>query len=153
MARAEPVDREFAQRVRASFERQGIMATLGATLRTVEPGLVEIEVPFRRELGQQHGFFHAGVLGAVADSAGGYAAFSLMPAGSNVLTVEYKLDFLTPADGERIVARGKVVRAGRTVTVCQLEVEVVKGGAMMVCAVGTQTVMRVDRDVGSGGAG
>src|SRR6187549_3828895 len=94
-------DPAFAERVRDSFGRQPIMHLLGAELTGLDPGRVEIALPFRHELTQQHGYFHAGVVGTIADSAGGYAAFSMMPAGSSVLTVEYKLNLVAPADGER----------------------------------------------------
>lgn len=137
----QPRDPDFAAKVRDSFARQGIMAHLGARLEKVEPGLVEIALDFRRELSQQHGYFHAGVVATVADSAAGYAAFTLMPAGSSVLSVEFKVNLLAPADGQRLVARGRVVRAGRTLTVCSLEVEVEKAAGRTVCMVGQGTMM------------
>jgi uncharacterized protein (TIGR00369 family) len=108
----------FEARVRESFARQRFMATLGARLARVEPGLVEIELPFRDELIQQHGSLHAGAIASVLDSACGYAAYTRMPADAAVLSVEYKVNLLAPARGERFVARGRVVRAGRNVTVC-----------------------------------
>jgi uncharacterized protein (TIGR00369 family) len=116
------LDPNFAERVRASFGRQGAMALLGACLTRVEPGVVSIELPFRPDLTQQHGFFHAGVTSTIADTAGGYAGFTLFPAESSVLTVEYKMNLLAPADGERLVATGRVKKPGRTLTVCDLEV-------------------------------
>ncbi len=134
-------DPDFAARVRASFERQGVMALIGARLVGVEPGVVSIELPFRGDLTQQHGFFHAGVTSTIADSAGGYAGFTLFPADSSVLTVEYKINLLAPADGERLVATGRVKKPGRTLTVCDLEVEVLKGDRRTVCAVGMQTLI------------
>ena len=118
----EPEDREFEQRVRSSFQRQKIMETIGAVLTHVAPGRVEIELRFRDTLTQQHGYVHAGIITAIADSACGYAALSLLPAGSEVLTVEYKVNFLAPAQGTRFVARGRVVRSGRTLSVCAGEV-------------------------------
>ena len=102
----QPTDPDFAERVRDSFARQGIMAHIGATLTRIEVGWCEIELPFRDELSQQHGFFHAGVVSTIADSAGGYAAFSLFPADSSVLTVEFKINLLAPADGEKMRATG-----------------------------------------------
>jgi len=117
------------------------MAFLGARMTRVEPGIVEIELPFRRELEQQHGFFHAGILGAVADSAGGYAAYTLMPPRSQVLTVEYKLNLLSPAFGELAIATGRIVRAGRTLSVCELQVVVEKAGKRKTCAWGLQTLI------------
>jgi uncharacterized protein (TIGR00369 family) len=133
-------DPDFEAKVRDSFARQGIMAHLGARLQRVEPGLVEIAVPFRPELSQQHGYFHAGVVATVADSAAGYAAFSLMPVGSSVLSVEFKVNLMAPADGQRLVARGKVVRSGRTLTVCQMEAEVDKDGTRTPCMLGHATM-------------
>lgn len=110
------------ERVRASFARQKAMETIGAKLVRVEPGEVEIELPFREDLTQQHGFIHAGVITAVVDSACGYAAYSLMPPGASVLTVEFKVNLLAPARGERFRALGKVVKAGKTISVCHGEV-------------------------------
>ena len=141
MTAFQPPDPDFAARVRASFARQHVMALIGATLARVEPGRVEIELPYRLDLTQQHGYVHAGIVGTIADSAGGYAAYTLMPADSSVLSVEYKINLLAPADGERLVASGQVVRAGRTLTVCDLEVVVLKGGARTVCARGLQTLI------------
>ena len=108
--------------MRASFARQSVMTTIGARLTRVTPGAVEIELPFRSDLTQQHGFVHAGVITTIADSACGYAAFSLMPAEASVLTVEYKVNLLAPAHGDRFVARGRVMRPGRTLTVCAADV-------------------------------
>ncbi|NOT09458.1 MAG: PaaI family thioesterase [Gemmatimonadales bacterium] len=113
---------EAEQRVRDSFSGQRVMATIGASLARVLPGEVDIALPYRGDLTQQHGFLHAGIVATIADSACGYAAFSLMPAGVGVLSIEYKINLLAPARGERFVARGRVVRAGRTVTVCQADV-------------------------------
>jgi uncharacterized protein (TIGR00369 family) len=137
----EPRDPDFERKVRDSFARQQVMRLLGAALTRVEPGLVEIELPYRADLTQQHGYIHAGIVGTIADSAGGYAGYSLMPAGSSVLSVEYRVHLLAPAAGERLVARGRVVRAGRTLTVCELKVEAVKGGERTACAYGTQTLI------------
>jgi len=109
------------ERVRASFAKQGL-TTLGATLESVSPGMVEILVSPNPAILQQHGFVHGGVVSAIADSAAGYAALSLMPADTGVLTTEFKINFLAPAAGERILARGRVVKAGRTLTLAQAEV-------------------------------
>ena len=117
-----PVDPEFAPRVRASFEQQGVMRLIGAELLGIGPGVAEIALPWRPDLTQQDGFFHAGVVTAVADTAAGYAAFTLMPAGSRVLTVEFKLNLMAPARGPRIVAVGEVQRPGRTLSVVQARV-------------------------------
>ena len=143
-----PRDPDFEQRVRASYARQAAMATLGATLSQVAPGQVVIELPFRPDLTQQHGFFHAGIAGTVADSAGGYAGYSLMPAETSVLSVEYKINLMAPADGERLVATGQVVRPGRTLTVCDLEVIVIKNGERTLCARGMQTLICLERRPG-----
>jgi uncharacterized protein (TIGR00369 family) len=134
-------DPDFAARVRASFGRQGVMRLIGAELARVEPGLVTIELAYRGDLTQQHGFFHAGVTSTIADSAGGYAGYTLFPAASSVLTVEYKINLLAPADGERLVATGRVRKPGRTLTVCDLEVVAMKQGRATVCAVGMQTLI------------
>ena len=136
-----PANPDYEARTRASFARQGVMAFLGATLERVEPGVVEIALPFRPELSQQHGFFHAGVISTIADSAGGYAAFSLFPADAGVLTVEFKVNLLAAADGERAVAVGRVVRSGRTLTVTTFDVHVEKAGRRTHCATGMQTLM------------
>jgi uncharacterized protein (TIGR00369 family) len=138
-------DPDYASRVRASFARQGFMRTLGAELTVVEPGACEIRLPFREELGQQHGFFHAGATAAVADSAGGYAAYTLMTAEDSVLTVEYKINLLAPGLGDEVVARARVVRSGRTLTVCQVDVFAVREGVESHCATMQQTVMRLER--------
>lgn len=134
-------DPDFAARVRDSFARQPVMDLIGARLARVEPGLVEIELTYRHDLTQQHGFFHAGITSTIVDSAGGYAAFSLFPADSSVLTVEYKINLIAPADGELLTAVGQVVKPGRTLTLCDLEVYVTKGGARRLCAKGLQTMM------------
>lgn len=119
------------------------MAYLGAVLEKVEAGRVEISLPFRPELSQQHGFFHAGVISTIADSAGGYAGFTLFPAEAGVLTVEFKINLLAAADGERAIAAGEVIRSGRTLTVCRLDAWVEKAGKRTHCATGMQTLMAV----------
>ncbi|GEJ59236.1 PaaI family thioesterase [Anaeromyxobacter diazotrophicus] len=118
MSAFQPADPRFDARVRASFARQAMMATLGATLERVAPGEVDLRLPFRADLTQQHGFLHAGAMTAVADSACGYAALTLMPADAAVLTVEFKVNLLAPGKGESFVARGRVLKAGRTLTTC-----------------------------------
>ena len=141
MVAFEPADANFEQRTRDSFAKQGIMRHLGAALDVVEPGHVEISLPFRPELSQQHGFFHAGVISTIADSAGGYAGFTLFPADAGVLTVEFKINLLAAADGERATATGEVIRSGRTLTVCRLDAFVEKDGKRTHCATGMQTLM------------
>ncbi|HMA06487.1 MAG TPA: PaaI family thioesterase, partial [Ramlibacter sp.] len=118
-ARFEPKDPDYAARVRASFARQAAMATIGATLTEVEPGRVVIELPWAQALTQQHGFLHAGMVATALDSACGYAGFSLMPLGAAVLTIEYKINLLAPAQGERFRMVGEVIKPGRTVTVTE----------------------------------
>jgi uncharacterized protein (TIGR00369 family) len=142
-----PLDPDFANRVRESFKLQQFMATLGATLGAVEPGFVEIRLPIILAITQQHGFVHAGAVASIADSACGYAAFSLMPADAGVLAVEFKINLMAPAKGEMLIARGQVLRAGRTLSVCQAEVVALSEGAEKTVAVLTSTVMTVkDRE-------
>jgi uncharacterized protein (TIGR00369 family) len=118
----EPQDPQFEERVRSSFGKQQVMDLLGATLTRVAPGETEIELGFRPDLTQQNGFLHAGIVATILDSACGYAAFTLLPEGVGVLTVEYKINLLAPARGTLFRARGQVERAGRTLTVCSGEV-------------------------------
>ncbi len=139
-----PLDPDFEARVRASFGRQGIMDLIGARMTRVAPGEVEIELPFRDDLTQQHRFFHAGVTSTIADSAAGYAAFSLFPADASVLTVEYKINLIAPAEGERLVAHGRVIKPGRTLTLAEFDVFGVTGDARKLCAKGLDTLMRLD---------
>jgi uncharacterized protein (TIGR00369 family) len=136
-----PSNPDFERRTRESFARQGAMTHIGAVLEKVEPGRVEIALPFRPELSQQHGFFHAGMLSTIADTAGGYAGFTLFPPDGAVLTVEFKINLMAAADGERLHAIGEVIRAGRTLTVCQLDVYVDRHGQRTHCATGLQTLM------------
>jgi uncharacterized protein (TIGR00369 family) len=118
----EASDPDFEARVRESFRRQTLMETLGIEVVAVLPGEVELAAPYRPDLSQQHGYLHAAVVTALADTACGYAALTLMPAGREVLSVEFKVNLLAPAAGERFVARATVVRPGRTLTVCSAEV-------------------------------
>ena len=134
-------DPDYATRVRASFDRQGIMRLIGARMTRVEPGHVEIELPYRADLTQQDGYFHAGVTSTIADSAGGYAGYTLFPAGSSVLTVEYKMNLVAPAQGDKLVAIGRVKKSGRSLTICELEVLAVTRSATKSCAYGLQTLM------------
>ena len=113
MAATDDITADYEDRVRASFERQAAMATIGAELTLVTPGIVEIEMPFSAALTQQHGFLHAGVISAALDSACGYAAFSLMPADAAVLTIEFKVNLLAPGKGERFLFRGSVTKPAR----------------------------------------
>jgi uncharacterized protein (TIGR00369 family) len=136
-------DPAFESRVRASFEKQKFMETLGARLTHVAPGEVDIEVAAREALVQQHGFLHAGVLASAADSACGYAALSLMPPGAAVLSIEFKINMLAPAAGDRIVARGRIIRAGRTITVCSGDVVSFAGTGEKLVATMVATMMTV----------
>jgi uncharacterized protein (TIGR00369 family) len=141
VSRFKPQNPDYAEETRASFARQGAMQHLGAALVHVEAGVVRIELPFREALSQQHGFFHGGITAAIADSAGGYAAFTLFPTGTAVLTVEFKINLVAPADGDRLIATGRVKKPGRTLTLSEMEVEVAKGGRTRPCAFGLQTLM------------
>jgi uncharacterized protein (TIGR00369 family) len=116
-----PADPAFEQRCRDSFSRQKAMALIGAALAVVEPGYVEVHLPFREDLTQQKGYVHGGILGMIADTACGYSAFSLMPAGCSLVTVEYKINILSPARGS-LIARGQVIKPGRTLTIARAEV-------------------------------
>jgi uncharacterized protein (TIGR00369 family) len=136
-------DPGFEQRVRDSFARQRFMATLGATLEHVRPGEVLIALPFSEALTQQHGFLHAGVAIAVVDSACGYAALSLMEPGAGVMSVEFKVNLLAPAAGNRFVAMGRVIKSGRTLTVCHGELRAVQEDGEVVVAVLQGTMMTV----------
>ena len=115
-------DADFERRIRENFARQHVMQLIGASLQRVEPGAVDIVLPYRNDLTQQNGYIHAGILTTVADSASGYAAYTLMPAGSGVLSVEFKVNLLRPAAGEVFVAEARVLKAGKTLTVTRCDV-------------------------------
>src|SRR5881409_1706077 len=138
-------DPEFDTNVRRSFEGLTLMRTVGARLQNVAPGEVEIDLPFRDDLTQHHGYIAAAVLTAIVDVACGYAAMTLMPPGASVLTIEYKVNFLSPAQGERMVARGRVVRPGRTVSVCPGDVVAITGANGKVVATMLSTMATVGR--------
>lgn len=140
-----PANPGFEASVRASFAAQGLMATLGARLATVEPGHVVIEMPFSAAVSQQQGLFHGGAIGAIGDTAGGYAALTLMPAGSEVVTVEYKINFMRRAMGRLVRADGRILRAGRSVMVGQIDVAVIDPeGRESACSALLATFMRVE---------
>ena len=139
-----PPDPNFERRVRDSFARQTFMTTLGARLARVTPGEVVLDLPWRPELGQQHGVLHAGVIASIADSACGYAALSLMPAGSGVMSVEFKVNLLAPGRGTHFTAVGRVRRAGRTLTVCEGSVRAHDGDAEREIAMITATMIRLE---------
>jgi len=132
---------DFAQCVAASFDKQTAMHLIRATLSVVEHGRTEIHVPHWNGIEQQHGFVHGGVVGMIADTAGGYAAMTMVPASASVLTVEYKMNLVAPADGEKLIARGQVVRPGRTLIVARAEVFALKDGKETLCALTQQTIM------------
>lgn len=142
MSRLPTPEDGYEGRVRESFARQRAMALIGARLGRVEPGAVTVELPYREELTQQNGFVHAGVVTAVADTACGYAAYTLMPAGSEVLSVEFKLNLLRPAAGEEFAAEATVLKAGRTLTVVRCDVHARSGGASSVIATMLATMIR-----------
>jgi uncharacterized protein (TIGR00369 family) len=139
----QPRTPDFDARVRESFSKQGLMTAWGARLVHVAPGAADIAVEHAPELTQQHGFFHGGVTAALADSACGYAAFTLFEAGAGILTVEFKLNFIAPAAGERLLARGRVEKPGRTLTVCRGEVFALRDGRETSVATGLFTLMQV----------
>ncbi len=134
-------DPHFAERVRASFDRQHAMRLIQASLPFIEHGRTEIHLPHWQGVEQQHGFVHGGVVGMIADSAAGYAAMTMVPASASVLTVEFKMNLMAPADGEKLIARGQVVRPGRTLIVTKAEVFAIKGAKEVLCALMQQTIM------------
>jgi uncharacterized protein (TIGR00369 family) len=150
-----PADPDYAARVRRSFDCQAFMTLLGARLGAVAPGAVEIVLPIRPELCQQHGYAHAGAAWSIADSAAGYAAQTLMGPGDGVLTVELKINLLAPARGTHLVARGRVERAGGRLTVCRSDVtaETPEGTVAVATALGTFMRMPGLADLPSGGDG
>ncbi|MDH4249119.1 MAG: PaaI family thioesterase [Deltaproteobacteria bacterium] len=140
MAEFTPQDPNYQTRVKASFQRQRFMETLGATLERLEPGVCEIHLAYRPELSQQHGYFHGGLVGTLADNASGYASYTLMGANDSVLTVEYKISLVAPGEGERLVAVGTVVRPGRTLTTARADVFAENRGVRTLCATALATL-------------
>lgn len=139
-----PTNPDYAAAVRESFARQGLMTAFGARIVAIEPGFCAIELSYAPSVSQQQGFFHGGAIGAIADTAAGYAAYSLMPAGSEILTVEYKLNLVRAALPPMLRAEGHVLRAGRTLTVCRADVYHQRNGAKETCALLQSTLMRVE---------
>jgi uncharacterized protein (TIGR00369 family) len=139
----EPEHPDYHDAVTESFARQGLMRAFGVELIRVEPGLCELRAPFSERLAQQHGYFHGAIVGAVLDSAGGYAALSLQPPGSEVLTTEFKLNFLEPADGEDLIARGTVLKPGGRLIVTESKAYCLKAGVASLCAVMLQSIVPV----------
>ncbi|MCM2289701.1 MAG: PaaI family thioesterase [Sulfuritalea sp.] len=136
-----PRNPDWEPTVRGSFARQKVMTLIGAEMGALSPGHCEIRLPFRDDLTQQNGYFHAGVTSTIVDSAGGYAGLTLMPAGADVLTVEFKLNLLAPADGEYLVAEGQVLKSGRNLVITRGEVYAIKNGKATHCATMQQTLM------------
>ncbi len=139
----QPQTADFKERVHSSFSAQQLLVGIGARLVRVEPGEVVIELPFRSDLTQQHGFVHAGIVTAIVDSACGYAALTLMRADAAVLTVEYKVNFIAPAAGNSFLATGRVIKPGKTITVCTGEVTAIKDGEAKTIAAMQATMMAV----------
>lgn len=149
MATFQPNDPGYAARVRESFARQHVMRFIGAELVDLQPGYCEIHLPYRPELSQQDGFFHAGIISTIADSAGGYAGYTLMPTDSRLLTVEYKMNLLAPARGERLVARGRVIKNGRTLVIAKADVGAIRDGEETLCATLLETLISLADNDGS----
>ena len=144
--RFEPKDLGYAERVRASFARQGAMATLGADLGEITPGRVVIELDWAAALSQQHGFLHAGMVATALDSACGYAGFTLMPLDAGVLTIEFKINLLAPAKGQRFRMVGQVVKPGRTITVTEGRAYAIDGGQeKLIATMGATLMTMLDR--------
>jgi uncharacterized protein (TIGR00369 family) len=141
----QPVAPEVDKRIRHAFEQQGFMTTLKAEIAEISSGFVRITMPARDEIRQHDGYVHAGATTAIADTAGGFAAATLFNEGEGVLAVEFKINFVAPALGEYLEAVGKVIRAGRTLTICQMEVFGVTGDKRTLVAVGQQTLIRIVR--------
>ena len=136
----------FVAEVQDSFSKQTIMGLIGGELTRVEPGIVEISLTYRSDLTQQHGYVHAGIITTIADSACGYAAYTLMPPGSDVLAVEFKVNLLRPAKGESFVARAEVIKSGRTLTVVRADVHALSSGDKReLIAIMQGTMMRLQR--------
>jgi len=134
-------DPDYVSKVRDSFNRQAAMRLIGATVTAVQPGFCEARLEYHADLTQQHGFVHGGVVGMIADSACGYAGYSMMPPGTSVLTVEYKINMLSPAIGEALIARGRVIKPGKTLVITQCEVFAVQNGTEKLVALMQQTLM------------
>lgn len=139
------LDPNYEPKARKSFADQGVMRLIGATMRTISPGHCIIDLPFNEDLTQQDGFFHAGVTSTIADSAGGYAALTLMPADSRILTVEFKINLLAPAAGIWLSAEANVIKSGKTLTVSNIDVFSHCGDARKLCAIMHQTAICISQ--------
>jgi len=141
----QPSDTNYESRIRSSFDKQEVMKTIGAKLVKVMPGEVHIEFSFAESLTQQHGYIHAGIITSVVDSACGYAAYTLMPADSEVLTIEYKVNFMSPANGNRFKGIGRVLKPGRNITVCSGDVIAIDEGKEKIIATMLATMISVEK--------
>lgn len=139
-------DNNYIQRVQDSFKQQELMEFINAKLVDVSPASCSIELPYSKKLSQQNGYFHAGIISTIADNASGYAAYTLMEAEQSVLTVEFKINFMAPADGDKITAVGKVIKSGKTLNICQSEVYVEKGQKKTLCAIAQLTIMGLKKE-------
>ena len=139
----EPKTQNYGQKVEDSFNSQKFMDFIGAKLVDVKPGFCEIHLPFKEELTQQNGFFHAGIISTLADNAAGYACFSLMEEGASILSVEFKLNLISPGVGDLLVARANVLKSGRTLTICRADVFAVKNGVEKLCAASQATLIQI----------
>ena len=137
------MDEQFEEKVRKSFARQQAMETLGIILEKIEPGRIELRMPYNEAYTQQHGFLHAGIVSTALDSACGYSAFSLMPKEAAVLSIEYKINLLAPAKGDSFIFIGRVLKAGKTVSVCLSEADSENSGERKLIAQMTGTMMTV----------
>ncbi len=141
---------DYKKKVEESFNRQKFMNYINAKLVEVQPGYCEIHIPYHPNLTQQHGFFHAGIISTLADNAAGYASFSLMDGNSSVLTVEFKLNLISPGNGDLLIGRANVLKKGRTLTICRTEVFSVNNGAEKLCAASQATLIEL-RNKSDGG--
>lgn len=137
------IDPDFEKKVRDSFTHQGAMHALGGELVSIQPGYVELHLPFSDATAQQHGFFHGGMVATAADSASGYATYTVLAKDEECLSAEFKVNFLSPARGDKLIARGRVLKAGRTIVVAEATVSVVRDGKEVDCALMVHTLMRV----------
>lgn len=138
-----PKNPDYKQTVLDEFKAQKFMELIGAKVTVIEPGRCEIEVSYKEKLSQHHGFFHAGIIGTLADNASGFAAYTFIEKGGSIVTSEYKINFLSPGVGEKIVARGSVLKAGKTLIVCRSDVYDIKNGIEKLCATSLSTMVEI----------
>jgi len=141
-----PLSNSKIAQIESSFAQQGLLQNFKARIQALSSGRCTIELPYSQGVTQQQGFFHGGVIGALGDSAGGYAAMTLTPDGAEVLTMEYKINFLRPAVGDRLVAEGEVLRAGRSVSVTRVDVYAERDGKRVLCAALQQSIVPVQAE-------